>query len=909
MFHLLSRFSKQPKKSPSRWVRPSLMSLEDRLVMDTGLAGNNFPFDNTQPYLALNYMVALNGIYPSFGEPMLESADIGGPVLGQVTLFAGNQAPDGYALANGQLLRISQYTALFSLLGTFYGGDGRVTFALPDLRGATAVGAGSGAGLSQYYLGDSTGMPTTSLSFSELPNHNHQLLDSTTNPPTVTGTTGSTGSSLPVNNLMPVQALNYQVVTNSSFNYLGEVALFGGNSLSNKAQGQLLPISANTPLFSKIGTIYGGDGVTNFALPDLQGRVAVGAGTSLTGSIYLLGQEAGTETISLTTANLAQHSHTQLNTNTQTSVTGGSQPFNNIQPYNTLTYAICTEGVYPSFYGGYYSGEEPFLGQIKLFASNTLPNGWTPCDGSSLSINQNQALYSIIGNTYGGSYPTTFALPDLRGRVPVGAGLPLTGGTYVLGQTGGNETAIMTVNTMAIHAHTAPPIVSISSSAHVAYENAGPTAVPTRHTERTATTGNQLVYTITRDNTQGAGVVRLDISGTANLQDYSLAVSTGATFTLVDADTLEITFPVNALEVRLTAFVVQDRTSETRESLIFTLVDGEDYDLHFSQQAVSGYILDPDSIITSGGLGSGASPLGTQVHLYNNSSGSLTGSVTPYPGFSGEVRVSRGDVNSDGIPEFITAPGQGGGPVVQVMNMETGQVLSSFMAYDSGFRGGIFVALEDVNGDGNKDFITSAGAGGGPHIKVFDGVTRAVVASFFAFDPSFTGGTSVAAFDVDGDGFSEIVVGAGPGGGPHVKVFGGANFALVKEFMAFDPSFRGGVFVAIGDIGLNGRADIITGAGPGGGPHVRIWDYQNLNVVRNIMAFPTSVNDQITDSVTQVGVRVGIADFNGDGFNDLVMGAGPGGGPRVQVYDGIDFELIADFFAADPSYRDGVFVS
>jgi microcystin-dependent protein len=88
-------------------------------------------------------------------------------------MFAGNFAPHGYALCNGQLLPISQNTALFSLLGTTYGGDGRTNFALPNLQGAAPLNAGQGPGLSQRTLGETGGEPNVTLSVSEIPAHNH----------------------------------------------------------------------------------------------------------------------------------------------------------------------------------------------------------------------------------------------------------------------------------------------------------------------------------------------------------------------------------------------------------------------------------------------------------------------------------------------------------------------------------------------------------------------------------------------------------------------------------------------------------------------------------------------------------------------------------------------------------------
>ncbi len=95
------------------------------------------------------------------------------PLMATIQLFAGNFAPRGWAFCDGQLLAISQYEALFSLLGTTYGGDGRTSFALPDLRGRVPVGQGQGPGLSDYPLGRRSGVETVTLSQLELPSHTH----------------------------------------------------------------------------------------------------------------------------------------------------------------------------------------------------------------------------------------------------------------------------------------------------------------------------------------------------------------------------------------------------------------------------------------------------------------------------------------------------------------------------------------------------------------------------------------------------------------------------------------------------------------------------------------------------------------------------------------------------------------
>jgi microcystin-dependent protein len=98
------------------------------------------------------------------------------PFIGEITLSAGNFAPKGWAFCQGQLLAIQQYSALFSILGTTYGGDGVTTFALPDLRGRAPLGFGQGPGLSSYVLGQASGAQAVTLNVNQLPAHTHALM-------------------------------------------------------------------------------------------------------------------------------------------------------------------------------------------------------------------------------------------------------------------------------------------------------------------------------------------------------------------------------------------------------------------------------------------------------------------------------------------------------------------------------------------------------------------------------------------------------------------------------------------------------------------------------------------------------------------------------------------------------------
>ncbi|MGR3276433.1 phage tail protein [Acaryochloris marina NIES-2412] len=101
------------------------------------------------------------------------------PFVGEIRMFAGNFAPRGWALCDGQLLAVSQNDSLFSLLGTIYGGDGRTTFGLPDLRGRVPIHAGSGPGLTNRSLGSKSGTETETLTVNQLPSHTHELQGTT----------------------------------------------------------------------------------------------------------------------------------------------------------------------------------------------------------------------------------------------------------------------------------------------------------------------------------------------------------------------------------------------------------------------------------------------------------------------------------------------------------------------------------------------------------------------------------------------------------------------------------------------------------------------------------------------------------------------------------------------------------
>ncbi len=178
---------------------------------------------------------------------------------------------------------------------------------------------------------------------------------------------------------------------------VGDIRMFAGTFAPKgwkSCEGQLLPISQNQALYAVLGTTYGGDGKTTFALPDLRDRSASGT--------YAKNAPATASTIKLSEKK-----------DTKTQGTGAEQP-NKLG----LIYIIAVNA----------TPEMPILGEVRAFAGGYTPRDWMPCMGQLLPISNHVALYSLVNTTYGGDGKITFALPDLRDRAVAGVTLENTAG-------------------------------------------------------------------------------------------------------------------------------------------------------------------------------------------------------------------------------------------------------------------------------------------------------------------------------------------------------------------------------------------------------------------------------------------------------------------------------------------------
>ena len=240
--------------------------------------------------------------------------------------------------------------------------------------------------------------------------------------------------------------------------------------------------------------------------------------------------------------------------------------------------------------------------------------------------------------------------------------------------------------------------------------------------------------------------------------------------------------------------------------------------------------------------------------------------------------------------DILVAPTSALKPEVKMFK-EDSSFLKSFLAYTDKFLGGVSLTSGDLSGDGNGEIVTGAGPGGGPHVRIFrqDGTP---IGGFMAYTTTFRGGVNVAVGDVDGDGRADIVTTPGNGSESMIKVFDSKG-NLNTQFLAFEKEYNNGVRLAVGDIDGDKVAEIAVSKMSGSG-EVRVYG-QYMTLKLKFSPFANLAG----------GVTLTLGDLDGDKVSEIIVGAGPGGGPHIKVYNSKG-NLRGEFFAFGQDFRGGV---
>ncbi|MBN9520913.1 VCBS repeat-containing protein [bacterium] len=298
--------------------------------------------------------------------------------------------------------------------------------------------------------------------------------------------------------------------------------------------------------------------------------------------------------------------------------------------------------------------------------------------------------------------------------------------------------------------------------------------------------------------------------------------------------------------------------------------------------------------------------------------------------FDGTFRTASGDVNGDSIEDVVVVTGPGVPVRWGVIDGRTGNTLlvplTVAFAGSDDFTGGGFVSVGDLDNDGRAEVVLTPDQGGGARVTVFTvyPVGPRVRANVLGInDPNFRGGARTAVGDVNGDGRADLLVAAGFQGGPRVALYDGRLVVtgtlsrLTTDFFAFDPSLRNGVFASIGDVDGDGFGDLVIGAGAGGAPAVRVLSGKTLITGGGpgaALAAPIADYFVNGDTDSRSGVRVAVKNVDGDNRADVIAASGEGQPSLIRVYPGANMRRggepapLQDLDPFGVALTEGVFV-
>jgi hypothetical protein len=259
--------------------------------------------------------------------------------------------------------------------------------------------------------------------------------------------------------------------------------------------------------------------------------------------------------------------------------------------------------------------------------------------------------------------------------------------------------------------------------------------------------------------------------------------------------------------------------------------------------------------------------------------------------------VATGDVDGDSVDEIITGAGAGGGPQVRVFEADGRPTGIQFFAFHPNSRTGVDVTAADVNGDHHDEIIVSQLQGGEAWVKVYQyNANKTVLGNWRAFGTGVNSGATVTAADIDNDDKAEIIVGAGRGGSPHLRVFEADGTPKAWQLFAYPKTSRNGLDIAAGNFNRDSATEIAAVLGRGALPRVRVYALNSSQKLER---------DFYVSKSTLSGLNVDSGDLDQDGVDDIAVALLAGTEPRVFVFSGADNTRLVTFLAYDAKFRGG----
>jgi lipoprotein-anchoring transpeptidase ErfK/SrfK len=260
--------------------------------------------------------------------------------------------------------------------------------------------------------------------------------------------------------------------------------------------------------------------------------------------------------------------------------------------------------------------------------------------------------------------------------------------------------------------------------------------------------------------------------------------------------------------------------------------------------------------------------------------------------------LASGDVDADGKEEIVIGSGPGRKNEVRVYRID-GTLVKSFVPYAETFQGGVRIAVGDINKDGKAEIVTAPGPGIESNIYTFDGMGAKLSEGALAYAKSFVGGVHVVLGDLNKDGALEIITSAGPGGGPHIRLFDADMVNKGKDFFAYDASMRDGVTIAV--VKTPWGDQLVTGVESWSEPFVRRYsfDQNGARLDKEFYAFASSSHS---------GVSVFTFDLDNDGTDEIIASQNGGTSPEVRMFD-LYGTLYKKYLLHDPNYRGALSVA